>query len=46
MRSIKGNHTPVAYIWLKLISGRYFGLTYKDTRMLYIKSVHNIQGVV
>jgi len=31
MRSIKGNHTPVAYIRLKLISGRYFGPSYKDT---------------
>jgi len=31
MRSIKGNHIPVAYIRLKLISGRYLGLTYKDT---------------
>ena len=46
MRSIKGNHIPVAYIRLKLISGRYFGLTYKDAWMLYIKSVHNTQGVV
>ena len=31
MRSIKGNHIPVAYIRLKLISRRYLGLTYKDT---------------
>jgi hypothetical protein len=31
MKSIKGNHIPVAYIRLKLISGRYLGLTYKDT---------------
>jgi len=31
MRSIEGNHIPVAYIRLKLISGRYLGLTYKDT---------------
>ena len=46
MRSIKGNHTPVAYIRLKLISGRYFGPSYKDTWMLHIKSAHNIQGVV
>jgi len=35
--SIKGNHVSVAYIRLKLISGRYLGLTYKDTRMLHIK---------
>jgi hypothetical protein len=31
VRSIKGNHVSVAYIRLKLISGRYLGLTYKDT---------------
>ena len=46
MRSIKGNHTPVAYIRLKLISGRYHGLTCKDTWMLHIKSVYNLQSVV
>ena len=27
--SIKGNHVPVFYILLQMISGRYFGLTYK-----------------
>jgi len=31
VRSITGNHIPVVYIRLKLISGRYLGLTYKDT---------------
>jgi hypothetical protein len=31
VNSIKGNHISVTYIRLKLISGRYFGLTYKDT---------------
>jgi len=31
LRSITGNFIPVAYIRLKLISGRYFGPTYKDT---------------
>jgi hypothetical protein len=31
MSSIKGNHVSVTYIRLKLISGRYLGLTYKDT---------------
>jgi len=31
VRSIKGNHVSVAYIRLKVISGRYLGLTYKDT---------------
>ena len=31
VRSIKGNHIPVAYIRLKLIGGRYFGLRYKHT---------------
>ena len=41
VRSIRGNFIPAAYIRLKLISGRYFGLTYKDTWMLHIKSVHN-----
>ena len=45
MGSIKGNATPVAYISLKLISGRYFSLTYKYTWMLHIKRAHNIQGV-
>jgi hypothetical protein len=29
--SIKRNDISVAYVRLKLISGRYFGLTYKDT---------------
>ena len=28
-RSIKGNHVPIFYILLQMISGRYFGLTYK-----------------
>jgi len=28
---IKGNHIPVVYIKLKLISGRHFSLTYKGT---------------
>ena len=27
VRSIKGNRTPVTYVRLKLISGRYLGLT-------------------
>jgi hypothetical protein len=31
VRIIKGNHISVAYIRLKLISGRYLGLIYKDT---------------
>jgi hypothetical protein len=31
VRNIKGNHIPVAYIRLNLISERYLGLTYKDT---------------
>jgi len=31
VRSIKENHISVAYKRLKLISGRYLGLTYKDT---------------
>ena len=31
VRSIRGNFIAVAYIRLKLISGSYFGLTYKDT---------------
>jgi hypothetical protein len=31
VRSKKGNHLSVVYIRLKLISGRYLGLTYKDT---------------
>jgi len=30
VRSIKGNFIPVVYIELKMISGRYFGLTYTD----------------
>ena len=46
VRSIKGNHIPVAYIRLKLNGGRYLGLTYKDIRMLHIKSVYNIKGIV
>ena len=37
VRSIRGNFIAVAYIRLKLISGSYFGITYKDTRMLHIK---------
>ena len=35
VRSIKGNFTPVVYIYLKIISGRYFGLTYKGMWMLH-----------
>jgi hypothetical protein len=31
VRSIKGNYIPVAYMRLKLISGRYLGLTFTDT---------------
>jgi len=31
VRSIRGNYIAVADIRLKMISGRYFGLTYKDT---------------
>ena len=31
VRSIRGNFIAVAYISLKLISGRYFGLTYRYT---------------
>jgi len=27
--SIKGNYIPAVYIQLQMISGRYFGLTYK-----------------
>jgi hypothetical protein len=46
VRSIKGNHKPVAYIRLKFISGRYLGLTHKDTRMLNIKSIHNVKATV
>ena len=46
MRSIKGNRTPVAYIRLKLNSGRYFGLTYRDTKMLHIKKVYTIYKVL
>ena len=34
MRSIKGNHIPVVYIQLQIISGRYFGITYKGMRLL------------
>jgi len=30
VRSVKANHIPVVYIWLKMISERYFGLTYKS----------------
>jgi hypothetical protein len=30
LRSIKGNFIPAVYIELKMISGRYFGLTYKN----------------
>jgi hypothetical protein len=37
VKSIKGNHIRVAYTRFKLISGRYLGLTYKDTWMLLIK---------
>ena len=46
MRSIKGNQISVAYVRLKLINGRYHGLTCKDTWMLHIKSVYNIKGNV
>jgi len=35
IRSIKGNFTPVVYKYLKIISGRYFGLTYKGMWMLH-----------
>ena len=31
VRSIRGNYIAMAYISLKLISGRYLNLTYKDT---------------
>jgi len=31
VRSIRGNFIAVDYISLKMISGRYLGLTYKDT---------------
>jgi len=31
VRSIKGNHIPVVYIKLKLISGRQPSLTYRGT---------------
>jgi len=31
VRSIRGNYIDVAYTRLKMISGRYLGLTYKDT---------------
>jgi len=37
VRSITGNHIPIAYMRLKLISGRYLGPTYKDTCTLHIK---------
>jgi hypothetical protein len=30
VRNIEGYKIPVAYISLKLVSGRYLGLTYKD----------------
>jgi len=46
VRNIKGNAIPVAYIRLKPISGRYHGLTCKDTWMLHKKSVYNLQSVV
>jgi len=29
VRSIKGNLIPTVYITLQMISGRYFGITYK-----------------
>jgi hypothetical protein len=30
VRSTKGNHIPAVYIELKMISGRYLGLTYSS----------------
>jgi hypothetical protein len=30
VRSIKGSHIPVVYIYLKMINGTHLGLTYKD----------------
>jgi len=30
VRNIKGKHIPVLYMWLKMISGRYLGLIYKN----------------
>jgi len=37
VRSIRRNHTPVAYTRLKLISGRYFGLTYRYMNVTHKK---------
>jgi len=46
MRSIKGNAIPVAYIRLKLIGGRYFGLTYIRYINVTQKIVYTIYKVL
>jgi len=45
VRSIRGNFIAVAYIRLKMISGRYFGLTYiRDINVTH-KKVYTIYKV-
>ena len=36
--SIQGNHIPVVYLQLQMISGGYLGLTYKGVRLLYVNN--------
>jgi len=45
VRSITGIFIPVAYIRLKLISGRYFGLTYRYMNITH-KKVYTIYKVL
>jgi hypothetical protein len=46
VRRIKGNFIPVVYILLKMVSGRYFGLTYKGIRLLHINKHYNKNIIV